>query len=173
MSQGDSEINHSESGADEGEVGAPEATAKRPGANTSAKPFVIVAGFGLPGRSLVELLRRSNIEYLVVELNPQTCQRVAAGGMAIVCGDAGNLEVLKSAGVEKATMVALMVPSEAVVLSAVSHVRKLNPTAHIIARCAFTSSGLEAVRRGANETIVAEQVVSRELDEMASKFLKL
>src|SRR5581483_3511677 len=99
-------------------------------AGGGASGHVIVAGFGLPGRSLVEILRSRNVPYVVVELNP------------------------------------LMVPNDAVVLEAVSHARRLNPTAHIIARCAYTSAGLEAVRRGANSTIVAEQLVARELAEI-------
>jgi hypothetical protein len=65
-----------------------------------------------------------------------------------------------------------MVPNDEVVLAAVPRVRQLNPTAQIIARCAFTSTGLEAARRGANRSIVAEQVVARELDHLAGEILK-
>jgi voltage-gated potassium channel Kch len=132
-------------------------------------PYVVVAGYGLPGRTIVELLRRRNIEYRVIELNPQTCERVTAAGTRIIQGDAADVETLRRAGVERATLVALMVPDEMVVLRAVSLVRSLSATAHVIARCAFTSSGMEAIRRGANETIVAEQVVARELNEVASR----
>ncbi|MDP9175951.1 MAG: NAD-binding protein [Planctomycetota bacterium] len=135
-------------------------------------PFVVVAGFGLPGRTIVELLRARGIDYGIIELNPQTCHRVAAGGISIVQGDAAELEPLLRAGVERATLVALMVPEESVVLQAVTLVRSVNPTVHIIARLAFTSSGLEALRRGANEVIVAEQVVARELKEIATHFLE-
>jgi voltage-gated potassium channel Kch len=133
--------------------------------------FVIIAGFGLPGRSLVELLRRQNIKYIVVEKNPQTTQRVVTGGVEIVEGDAADLETLRKAGAERATLVALMVPNDEVVLAAVAHVRQMNSFARIIARCAFTSTGLEAMRRGADEIVVAEQVVARELLEVAGRLL--
>ena len=136
------------------------------------KPFVVVAGFGLPGRSLVELLRSRAIEYAVIELNPQTCHRVAAGNVNIIQGDASDLEILKQAGVERAILVALLVPDDSVNLRAITNVRKLNPTAQIIARCSFTSTGFEAIRRGANQTIVAEQVVARELDRLAGNLLQ-
>jgi voltage-gated potassium channel Kch len=135
-------------------------------------PFAVVAGYGLPGRTIVDLLRQLEIEYRVIEMNPTTCQRVSAGGVNIVEGDAGDLETLRRAEVGRATLVALMVPNEEVVLRAVGLARGLNPTAHIIARCSFTSSGLEALRRGASETIVAEQVVARELSELAMRILK-
>jgi voltage-gated potassium channel Kch len=133
--------------------------------------YVVIAGFGLPGRTLVEKLRRTSAGYQVIELNPKTVERAAAGGVNIVAGDASNLQTLRMAGVERATLVALMVPNDEVVLKAIPYVRQLNPKVPIIARCAFTSTGLEAMRRGANSTIVAEQVVARELDLVAQEWL--
>jgi Trk K+ transport system NAD-binding subunit len=129
-------------------------------------PYVIVAGYGLPGRTLVEFLVRRKIDYLVIELNAETCERAAAGGIKMIEGDATDPQVLDRAGVHRATVVALMVPSDEIVLACVSQVRKRNSTAHIIARCAFTSTGLEAMRRGADQSIVAEQVIAREVEQI-------
>jgi voltage-gated potassium channel Kch len=127
-------------------------------------PYVVVAGYGLPGRMLVELLSHGKIEHVVVELNAQTCQRAGAGGVRMISGSAADPAVLHLAEVERASLVALMVPNDEIVLAAVTQVRRLNSSAHIIARCSFTSSGLEAVKRGANQSIVAEQVIARELE---------
>jgi voltage-gated potassium channel Kch len=135
--------------------------------------FVVVAGYGLPGRSLVEMLRQRRIDYCAIELNPEVCARVAAGGINIISGDAAELEVLRRAGTERATMVALMMPDEPAVLKAVTQVRLLNSRAHVIARCAFTSAGLEAMRRGADQTIVAEQVIATELTQVVAPFLTI
>jgi voltage-gated potassium channel Kch len=140
---------------------------------SSAKPhFAIVAGYGLPGRSLVESLSRRHIEYRVIELNPKACDRAAAGGVNIVAGDAADPRVLRQAGVERATLIALMIPDDQIVLRAISEIRAVNPTAHIIARCAFTSTGMEALRRGANQTIVAEQTIARQLSELTEQFFR-
>lgn len=132
--------------------------------------FVIVAGYGLPGRSLVESLCRRQIDYRVIELNPTACDRASAGGVKIVAGDASDPDVLRQAQVERATLVVLMVPSDEVVLRAISEIRAINASAHIIARCAYTSTGLEAQRRGANQTIVAEQLVAKALIQMDQDF---
>jgi voltage-gated potassium channel len=134
-------------------------------------PYVVIAGYGLPGRTLVELLTRRRTDYLVIELNPQTCERAAAGGVHMIAGSAADPEVLHRAGVHRATLVALMVPSDDVVLAAIPHIRRVNANAHIIARCSFTSTGLEAVRRGADQSIVAEQVIARELEAITSSWL--
>lgn len=136
-----------------------------------AVQFVIVAGYGLPGRSLVESLCHRQIDYRVIELNPSACDRASAGGVKIVAGDASDPQVLRQAQVERATLAVLMVPSDEVVLRAVSQIRAMNPSVHIIARCAYTSTGLEAQRRGANQAIVAEQLVAKELLQLEQKFL--
>ncbi len=138
-----------------------------PGAS-GREPYVVVAGFGLPGRSLVEFLVREHIEYIVIELNAQTCERAAAGGVHMIAGSATDPEVLHQAQIERASMVALMVPNDEVVLTSIVHIRRVNKTAHVIARCSFTSTGLEAVRRGADQSIVAEQVIARELEGIAA-----
>ncbi|HEY1922375.1 MAG TPA: NAD(P)-binding protein [Tepidisphaeraceae bacterium] len=143
----------------------------QPSGSQPPPAYVVIAGYGLPGRTLVEALVRRQTDYLVVELNPQTCERAAAGGVHIIAGSAADAEVLNRAGVNRATLIALMVPNDEVVLAAIPHIRRVNTTAHIIARCSFTSTGLEAVRRGADQSIVAEQVIARELEAITSPWL--
>ncbi len=122
-------------------------TSMEQGTGSQPTPYVIVAGYGLPGRSLVEILIRSQTEYVVIELNSQTCERAGSGGARMIAGSAADPEVLRQAGIERATLVALMVPNDDVVLAAIPHIRRVNSSAHIIARCSFTSTGLEAMRR--------------------------
>lgn len=133
--------------------------------------YVVVAGFGLPGRTLVDALIREKVAYTVVELNSQTCERAAAGGICIIPGSASDFEILQQAGIERADLVALMVPNDEVVLAAIPEIRRLNRKAYIIARCSFTSSSFEASRRGADRTIVSEQVVARELEVIVAGIL--
>ena len=125
-------------------------------------PFAIIAGFGLPGRAVAEALAAQHIPFAVIETNPDVVHRCAALGNNIHHGDVRDRGVLHRAGVEKATLVAICVPIDRVALEAVSIVRELSPKAHIIARCAMTSMGLEAKQRGADEIVVAEQVVAKE-----------
>jgi Trk K+ transport system NAD-binding subunit len=133
--------------------------------------YAVVAGFGLPGRTLVDFLVSRAIDYVVIELNAQTCQRTAAGGIRIIEGSASDPDTLRRAEIQRADLVALMVPNDEVVLAAVPQVRQMNPRAHIIARCSFTSTGMEAVKRGADQSLVAEQVIARELVEITGDLL--
>jgi voltage-gated potassium channel Kch len=130
--------------------------------SAASLPFAVVAGFGLPGRAVAESLTAQKIEFAVIEANPEVARRCAANGVHIINGDVRDIAILKQAGIERATLVALCVPIDSVILEATSIIRSLNSTAHIIARCAMTSAGLDARHRGANEIIVAEQIVAME-----------
>lgn len=124
--------------------------------------FAIIAGFGLPGRAVAEALDRRGVPFVVVELNAATVVRCGKGGVPIIAGDVIDPEVLKKAGIERATMFIIAVPGEAVALKAVAVGRSLNKTCKIIARLAYLSSGIKARAAGADEVVVAEQVVAAE-----------
>jgi len=123
----------------------------------------IIAGFGVPGRAVAELLAARNQPFCVIELNPQTVERCAHVGVDIIAGDVCDEQTLLRAGVDRAALLILAVPSDPAVLEAVRAARRLNASLRILARCRFISSGMEAHRRGADEVIVEEQVVAREL----------
>jgi voltage-gated potassium channel Kch len=122
----------------------------------------IIAGFGVPGRALAEWMEQRKLPYVVIEQNQEIVDRCARNGAPIVGGNAQNEQTLREAGIEHASIFALTLPIESVVLEAASVARKLNPSIRIIARVAYISSGLEAVRRGADEAVVAEELAARE-----------
>jgi voltage-gated potassium channel Kch len=123
----------------------------------------IVAGFGVPGRAAADWLAEHATPYCVVELNPATVTRCGKYGVPIIAGDVNEEAILRQAGIERAKTLILAVPNDNAVLSAITIARRLNPGIAIIARCNFISAGLEAMRRGASEVIIAEQVVASEL----------
>jgi CPA2 family monovalent cation:H+ antiporter-2 len=122
----------------------------------------VIAGFGVPGRAVAEWMEARNISYTVIEQNELIVDRCSLTGTPIIPGDVRDEAVLRQAGIAGATIFAITVPVEPVVLAAVAMARRINPTIHIIARCTYISGGLEAHRLGANETIVAEEVAARE-----------
>jgi CPA2 family monovalent cation:H+ antiporter-2 len=123
----------------------------------------IIAGFGVPGRAAADACKEAGLDYCVIELNAETVRRCGHAGVPITEGDVADEHVLVHAGVEHATTLMLLVPNEQAVLTAVPIARRLNAGLYIVARCNYTSNGLEAHRRGANESIVAEQVVAQEV----------
>jgi monovalent cation:H+ antiporter-2, CPA2 family len=120
----------------------------------------IVVGFGVPGRAVADDLKRDHVPYCVLELNPETVARCGHAGVPIIEGHAADEGALRRAGIERAGLLVLAVPDEPAVLAAITVARRLNPTVRIIARCNFISAGMTARQRGADEVIVAEQVVA-------------
>jgi voltage-gated potassium channel Kch len=132
---------------------------------------VIICGFGLSGRSCANVLLAKGISICVIEKNAETVDRCQKGGLQIIEGDASDAEVLRAAGIERATEVAVTIPQDDYTLSVVEAIRALNPNVHIIARCTFVSGGMEAHRRGANEVVVAEQIVANEFGRVMRDLL--
>jgi CPA2 family monovalent cation:H+ antiporter-2 len=137
------------------------------GLSAGGDAYVVIAGFGLPGRVLAESLKRQGIKYTVIDSNPQTADRCGVGE-PIITGDARRPEVLKAAGIEKATLFAATVPDENVVLQTIEEARRLNPGVRIVARCHYTSTGMRARQRGASDVVVSEQEVAKELNRLVS-----
>jgi CPA2 family monovalent cation:H+ antiporter-2 len=127
----------------------------------SLSGHAVIAGYGLPGRAVGDLLRARNIHYCVIELNADTVRRCEQT-VPIIEGDVVEEDTLRRAGIEKSWLLAITVPSDGAVLQAIAIARRLNPAIHIVARCRFISSGLQAHRAGANEVIVEEQAVASE-----------
>jgi monovalent cation:H+ antiporter-2, CPA2 family len=139
-----------------------------PGASSG---YVIIAGFGVPGRALADVCIRRKIPFVVIDLNQQTATRCEQFGMKFVVGDARDPSVLLRAGIESAVMLAALAPDEQAMLTTVAEGRRLNAKVHILARCHYTSTGLKAIQRGANETVVAEQVVAESTSRLADIWL--
>lgn len=123
---------------------------------------VIVVGFGLSGRSVVNNVIEQGVSYTVIETNPVTVTRCTPGGLNIILGDARKPDILRRAGIDRATDLAVTMPNDSIVLEIVAQARVMNPSVRIIARCTFVSSGMEAQKRGADETVIAEKVVATE-----------
>jgi voltage-gated potassium channel len=122
----------------------------------------IIAGFGVPGRAFAEWMTIHKLPYVVVEQNETIVERCGRTGTSIIAGDIRNEQTLLAAGITRAKLLALTVPIESVVLEATAVARRLNSTVRIIARVQYISSGLDAVRRGADEAVVAEELAARE-----------
>ena len=124
--------------------------------------YAVIAGFGLPGRSVAESLDHHRIPYCVVERNVQTVSRCLRAGIRIIEGDVTDPAVLDRAEIRRATLYAIAIPDEAVTLKAVEVARAINPACRIIARCTYTSTGMKALTAGATDVVIAEKTVAAE-----------
>ena len=131
----------------------------------------IVAGFGIPGRAVANLLTKRGIPYCVVEMNGETVDRCRASGLTIFQGDAAGEADLLRAGIERAVVLALAMPNKEAVLTGIPLARRLNPNVKILARCRHVSTALQAMKAGADEVLSEEQVVAEGFCKMMQDLL--
>lgn len=132
---------------------------------------VIVAGFGLAGRSVAGLCERYGIEYVIVERNARTIQTQRELGRKVVEGDISEEQTMRAAGIEDASLLALTIPDEHAVRRATQIARALNPHVYIIGQAVYTSTGMQIEKYGANDVIKVEQLVAREFYEHLLRIL--
>jgi len=138
----------------------------------SAMGHVIVAGFGLAGRCVAELLTEEGIAFTIVERNPATIETQRALGRRVVLGDVTIKETLINANLQDAAALALTIPDEDAVLRATSLARQLNPGVYIIARTNYSSKGLQASQLGADDVVKAEQAVAQRFRSLISERIR-
>lgn len=133
---------------------------------------VIVAGFGLAGRFVADLLDSAEIPYTVIEVNEVTVETQRALNRDIIHGNATSPEMLTAAGLSEARVLALTIPDEDAVLQATELARKMNPDIYIIARTNYSSKGMRCSQLGANEVVKAEHAVALQFYERLSQFIR-
>jgi CPA2 family monovalent cation:H+ antiporter-2 len=137
-----------------------------------ATDYLIVIGFGVPGRAVVDAGRQAHVETCVIEMNAQTVKRCHTAGVTMIVGDARDPVILNQADVSRATVIVIAIPDEEAALHVTRVARAINLTAHIITRCHFTSAGFQAKDAGANEVVVAETVVATHMSELVTPHLQ-
>jgi voltage-gated potassium channel Kch len=125
----------------------------------------VIAGFGLAGRAVADLLDEVGVPYTVIEKNPATVRTQNGLGRRFIAGDTSQEATLAESGVATASLLALTIPDVKAVLAATAAARKLSSAVYIIARTTYSSEGLQAMRLGANEVIKAEQAVALQFYE--------
>jgi len=137
------------------------------------RSHVIIAGFGLVGRTLAERFTAAGIPFTVVEMNAATVRKQTALGRSIVFGDVSNREVLESAGIDSALAVLLTIPEDESLYRACPLIRSMAPRALIAVRTTYLSQAMVLRSLGADlvtieEFATAEAMASQVLERLGS-----
>lgn len=117
---------------------------------------LIIIGFGVGGRYLARTARMSGIPYTVLEMNPDTVRTYAQAGEPITYGDASHPAVLRSLGVGRARVLAIVISDPAAVRGITKAARFMAPGLHILVRTRFLGE-VDALRElGASDVIPEE-----------------
>jgi CPA2 family monovalent cation:H+ antiporter-2 len=126
---------------------------------------VIVVGFGRVGELVTDMLKMHNIEYMVVDINPQVTQRARALNVEAWYGDASAAEFLHSLGIERARAVVVTASNPAFTDQVVKAVRAMRDDVHIIARARDASHAQRLYEMGATDAVPETIEASLQLAE--------
>lgn len=124
---------------------------------------VVIIGFGIAGRSLARAAKEASIQYVALEMNPETVKREKAHGEPIHFGDATHESVLDMLHVREAKSIAVMINDKEAARRIVALARRMNPNAYIIVRARYAQEMQIMRQLGANDIIPDEYGTSIEM----------
>jgi K+:H+ antiporter len=116
----------------------------------------VIAGFGRVGRELADALSARGMRYLVIEYNPLIVRELRASGVQVIYGDAANPAVLEHASLERARLLAVLVPDSRVAEATTRAARMINRRLDVVARVVDSGDVERLQRAGAAEVVQPE-----------------
>ncbi len=96
-----------------------------------------VIGYGPVGRTVTELLEKSGVQPLIIEMNVDTVAELSKQGRRALYGDATRRDLLEQAGLRKAKSLIITVPDPEVRMGVIRAARELNSELRIITRARY------------------------------------
>ena len=130
------------------------------------RDHVIICGYGRIGRMLAKDLVTGGAPFLILE-NDET-RLAAARELGYLCwpGDATNEDSLRAVGVERARVLATVLPSDAANVFITLSARSLNPDLQIIARGEAPTTENKLLQAGANQVVLPAHIGAERIAEM-------
>jgi monovalent cation:H+ antiporter-2, CPA2 family len=130
-----------------------------------AKHRAVVVGYGPVGRTVARLLRESDIEPVIIEMNLDTVRVLRAQGMAALYGDARHADILLAAGIDQAVGLVLSASGMEGSGEVIRQACLLNPGIRVVARTAYLRQAAALQRAGAHAVFSGEGEVALTLTE--------
>jgi CPA2 family monovalent cation:H+ antiporter-2 len=124
---------------------------------------VIIAGYGLIGRTLSRVLRETNIPLIILDIDSDSIKHALTEKMTAIYGDATHRGILTRAGIKKAKMMVFAFPDNIVTQQGIKLARQLNPRLYILVRTRYASQVEELKAAGADQVIPEEFETSVEI----------
>ena len=97
----------------------------------------MVVGYGPVGRSVDEALRQAGTPTVVIDLNMDSVAEIRAASRQAIFGDASHADILREAGVERASHLVVTLPHSVNRTPMIAAARQLNPGCRIFVRARY------------------------------------
>jgi monovalent cation:H+ antiporter-2, CPA2 family len=125
---------------------------------------LIIAGYGITGKTVARAAAIAGISYMVIEMNPEIIRKERSSFRPhFMFGDAVQAEVLEHAGIRRARSLVIVVSEEEAIPRIIHAARELAPDVHILARTRRVRQARSLLELGADEVISEEFEASLEI----------
>lgn len=112
--------------------------------------YVMILGAGRVGKALAAELTHAGVPHIMVERNPEREHDV---NEQFLVGDAADLSVLRSAGIDRATTVAITTHDDDMNVYLTLYIRKLRPDVELLCRSNLDRNVVTMYRAGADSVL--------------------
>ena len=130
------------------------------------KDHVIVCGFGRIGVMLAKDLAAGGAAFVILERDEARLNQVRELGYLGWPGDATDETSLQAVGIERASVLATVLPDDAANVFITLSARSLNPNLQIIARGELPSTETKLMQAGANQVILPTHIGAERIAEL-------
>ncbi|MCL4724138.1 MAG: NAD-binding protein, partial [Rhodocyclaceae bacterium] len=117
------------------------------------RDHAIVCGYGRTGQNVARFLYKEKIPFIALDMDAHRVQQALTAGENVVFGNAGRLEVLLAAGLERARIVVVTSPDVPSAVKILGIVRARRPELPVIVRAADDAHLDELRHAGATEVV--------------------
>ena len=114
---------------------------------------IIICGCGRIGHLIARELAAAKRDFVVIENNPETVEKIQEEGFICCKGDATSDKVLLEAGIKRARGIVCVLPTDAENLYVILTAKELNPEIFILSRAEEEESEHRLVRAGADRVM--------------------
>jgi Trk K+ transport system NAD-binding subunit len=126
----------------------------------------IVCGYGRIGVQLAKALTEARHPFLIIERDPAIAEEARAGGYLTLVGEATHEETLKQAGIERARVLACVLPDDAANVFITLSARSLNAHVQIIARGEAPTTESKLFHAGADKVVLPTHIGAERITEL-------
>jgi voltage-gated potassium channel len=137
------------------------------------KDHYIICGYGQVGRTVVDQLLKTDVPFVLIELNEGLCNELLREGVNVIHGDARRRSILLKAGIKTAKFICPLIDSDADNLYITITARMLNPNIKVIARAGNLRYAEAMKGAGADEIVVPEYEGGIMVGRIIEKYEKL
>jgi voltage-gated potassium channel len=138
----------------EGEIGKAMDEHRKSKEIDSIKDHAIICGYGRIGQVLARDLEGKEFPFLILDNNAERVALAHTHGFQALMGDAGDEETLTEAHIERAVVLATVLPNDMVNVFITLTARNMRPDLRIIARAEDPATEKKLKQAGANEIIL-------------------